>query len=527
MTSSAHHLARLAEQSFERHGDRETLFFEGRWHRSGELFDRTRRLAGGLAGLGIRPGDRVVVTMANTPEVGVLYTALWRAGAVVTPAIFLLSATELHHILIDSEATAVVTTREFLPTVRAAAEGVTTLRALVCTDAEPGTTAFTDLETAPPLEIADRNDDDLAALLYTGGTTGRAKGVMLSHESLWSAGESSYRAGHVPGITRSLVSLPLSHAFGLLVTVVGLHGVEPGESILMRWFDPDRFLRLVEEHRVQVVPVVPSMLQALLAQPLEDHDLSSLRYLASGAAPLSGAVAREIERRIPGVEILEGYGLTESAGIVSTNPPGRRRLGSVGTPVPGCEVRIVDDEDRELARGERGQISVRSGTVMDGYWRSPELTAAALHGGWLRTGDVGHVDADGYLFVSDRIKDLIIRGGFNVYPRDVEDVLVAHPAVAQAAVVGRPDSARGEEVVAFVSLRAGESATAEEIIEFARGRLATYKYPRVVHIVDAIPLTPVGKLDRKQLRRLILEQTLGCGEPAPHASPRAAQGVTG
>ena len=508
MTSRAgdHNLARLAEESLARHGDRDTLFFEGRWYRSGALFERSRRIAGGLAALGVAPGDRAVVIMANTPDVGVVYTALWRAGAVITPAIFLLSEAELRHILVDSEAAAVVTTPEFLEVARAAATGAPSVRWVICAGAHTGTVALEQLDDAAPLEIAERADDDLAACMYTGGTTGRAKGVMLSHLSLWMAGWHSHQAGYVPGVRRSLVSLPLSHAFGLLVTVVGLHAVEPGESVLMSWFDPAGFLRLLEEHRVQIAPVVPSMLQALLLEPLEDHDLSELRYFASGAAPLSPALLREVERRLPGVEVREGYGLTETAGIVSTNPPGRRRLGSVGLPVPACEVRVVDDDDNPVSNGRRGEICVHSDTVMQGYWKAPDLTSQALRGGWLHTGDIGHVDSDGYLFITDRKKDLIIRGGFNVYPRDVEDVLQAHPAVGIAAVVGRPDEESGEEVVAFVGLRPGATATPEAIIAFCRDRLGRYKYPREVRIVDSVPLTPVGKVDRKVIRQTLCDE---------------------
>ncbi|MEA2683332.1 MAG: long-chain acyl-CoA synthetase [Chloroflexota bacterium] len=507
MGAGQHNLARLAEQSFERHGDRDALFFEGAWHRSGDLFERGRRLAGGLRELGIKPGDRVVVMMSNTPDVGTLYTALWRAGAAITPAIFLLSDSELHNILVDSEATAVVTTPEFLSKVQGAAAGVETLKWVICADDDSGAVvALASLESAAPLEIVERADDDLAALMYTGGTTGRAKGVMLSHENLWRAGWSSHEAGYVEGIRRSLVSLPLSHSFGLLVTVIGLHATEPGSSVLMKWFDPTSFLELAQEHRVQVVPVVPSMVQVLLAMPLESYDLSELRYFGCGAAPLAAEVIHELERRLPGVEIREGYGLTESAAIISSNPPGRRRLGSVGLPVPGCDVRIVDDEGAEVPVGELGEITARSGTIMQGYWKAPELTAETVKDGWLRTGDIGHVDTDGYVYVTDRKKDLIIRGGFNVYPRDVEDVLLEHPAVSVAAVVGKPDAVSGEEVVAFVSLRPGMEVSGEDLVEFSRGRLGAYKYPREVRIVAAVPLTPVGKVDRKAVRQVFAEE---------------------
>jgi long-chain acyl-CoA synthetase len=243
------------------------------------------------------------------------------------------------------------------------------------------------------------------------------------------------------------------------------------------------------------------MIQMLLAQPLEDFDLSPLRYVNSGAAPLAAQTREQWERRVPGSEILEGYGCTESGAVISVNPPGASRPGSVGRPIPGYQVSIRDNDDADVPAGADGEICVRSDGVMAGYWNSPEETSAALRGGWLHTGDVGHFDADGYLYVVDRKKDLIIRGGFNVFPRDVEDVLLEHPAVAMAGVVGRPHERLGEEIVAFVSLRPGSEATPAQITEFARERLAAHKYPREVNILEAVPLTSVGKLDRKALRR--------------------------
>jgi long-chain acyl-CoA synthetase len=258
----------------------------------------------------------------------------------------------------------------------------------------------------------------------------------------------------------------------------------------MRSFHPEAWLHLAQEHRVQIAPVVPSMLYLLLAQPLEDYDLSELRFVASGAAPLAVGAIEEFLGRVPGVQIREGYGLTETSALVSTNPPGRSKYGTVGPPVPGTEVRIVD-----------GEVCVRSELVMAGYWNDTELTAETIRDGWLYTGDMGRLDEDGYLSIVDRKKDLIIRGGFNVFPRDVEEALLEHPAVATACVLGRPDAVYGEEVVAFVTL-SGEAEDGE-LVEFAKKRLGGYKYPREIHVVEALPLTPIGKADRKALRELL------------------------
>jgi long-chain acyl-CoA synthetase len=470
--SGARNLARLAEQTLERRGDYPALLFEGAWHSSGELFDRARRID-----LGVEPGDRVVVLMENSPDVGVAYHAIWRAGAVVTPAVFLLSREELARLIRDADPALVLTSATFVETARAAAAGVRVVADLAELEGD---------ESA----LVERDEGDLAALVYTGGTTGRAKGVMLTHANLWEAGRSGHEAGHVDGIDRSLSCLPLAHSYGLLVLNVALHHPGRQQSVLMRWFDPEAWLRLAQEHRVQIAPLVPSMLYLLLAQPLEDYDLSELRYVASGAAPLAVGAIEEFLRRVPGVQIREGYGLTESSALVSTNPPGRSKYGTVGPPVPGTELRIVD-----------GEVCVRSELVMAGYWRAPDLTAEAVRGGWLYTGDMGRIDEDGYLTIVDRKKDLIIRGGFNVFPRDVEEALLEHPAVATACVLGRPDPLYGEEVVAFVTLT-GEM-DGEGLVAFGRERLGGYKYPREIHVVETLPLTPIGKTDRKALRELL------------------------
>ena len=517
----AKNLARQAERQLEVQGDGESLFFEGTWFSRGELAARAARFAAGLTRLGVRPGDRVVVLMANCPEVLITYTAAWRAGAVLTPVIFLVSEEELRHVLADSGAVAVVTTGEFLPKVRAAAPGGGSVRSIVVAGGIPADTGdttgagtvplldFAEVAAGEPAPIVDRADDDLAALLYTGGTTGRAKGVPLTHANLYWCGSATHQAAADANLTSTLVPLPLAHAYGLLVTCTGMHQTEPGRIILMRWFDPAGWLDLAQRHRVQRTTLVPSMIQMLLALPLEQADLSELVSVSSGASPLAAETREEFEKRVPGATVYEGYGCTESASIISANPFGARRAGSVGVPLPGCEVTIQDDARRVLPPGQDGEICVRSPGVLSGYWHAPEASAAALAGGWLRTGDIGHLDADGYLYVVDRKKDLIIRGGFNVYPRDVEDVLLTHPAVAQAGVVGRPDPRLGEEVVAFAALRPGADASAEDLIGHARSRLAATKYPREVRIVPTMPLTSVGKLDRKRLRQWLTDAAAG------------------
>jgi long-chain acyl-CoA synthetase len=505
-------LQRLAEESWDRVAVGSLLHYEGTLWTGAQLAERVRRVSGGLRAAGLRPGERVVVCMANCPEVGITYQAVWRAGAVATPVLFLLSEDELRYVLADSDAAYAVTTPEFLPKVAAAAAGLGSVRGIVvCGElpADVGTgpalLRYAKLEAGSAAELVDADPTGLAALLYTGGTTGRAKGVMISHDALSSAAWAATATSYGGSRRSALLPLPLSHVYGLMVSVMSLHSPDPGTSVLMRWFDPVSWLRLAAEHQINVSPLVPSMLQMLLQQPLEDYDLSALERITSGAAPLPRQVAEEFSRRLPKVEIAEGYGCTETAAIIATSPIGQARPGSVGRPAPGVEVRIERADGSAADQGEDGEICVRGPVVMSGYWHAERETEQALRGGWLHTGDVGRLDVDGYLYIVDRIKDLIIRGGYNVYPRDVEDALLEHPDVAAAAVVGRPDEKYGEEVVAFVQLREGASAGPADLVEFSRARMSAVKYPREVRIVDQIPLTSVMKIDRKRLRASLTE----------------------
>ncbi len=504
--SSSSNLAVLAEAAQERRGDETMLLFEGRRYMSTELFGRATRIAAALSELGLRAGDRAIVTMANCPEVTVAYHALWRAGAVVTPVTFLLPPAELRAIAADSGARFVLCTPDLLAGVREALDGLDQAPQLLCTEPVEGLESLSELAEATPTAIVPRGDDELAALLYTGGTTGRAKGVMLTHAALHCTGAAAQRAAYVPGVVRNLLTLPLSHAYGLLVTLSGMHSPEPTHTVLLRWFESKLFLSMIQEHGLQQSALVPAMFGLLLSEPLEDWDLNSLVQVSSGGAPLAPEIAEAFVRRVPAVAIRQGYGLTETAALVSTQPAQSTRPTSVGRPVEGTEVRVLSEAGEELAPGEVGEICCRSPGLMRGYWNAPEATASAIVDGWLHTGDLGCQDDEGYLFIVDRKKDLIIRGGFNVYPRDVEDALVEHPDVELAGVVGRPDERRGEEVVAFVSLRGGSTLSDDDLVNWARERIGGYRYPREVHIVEQIPLTPVGKIDRKLLRARINER---------------------
>jgi len=507
-------LGALAEASLERLGDHRSLEFEGRWHTAAELHARAVRLSAGLRDLGAAPGERVVVCMTNCPEVLLSYAALWRAGAVPTPVISAVTPPELRHVLVDAGAQAVVASPASLPLVAAAAAGLDARVVLAGDELLPGADLLlSELETGADGPLVDRAPDDLAALLYTGGTTGRSKGVMLTHDGLSQIAQARAQVFATSGAVDLLLPLPLSHVYGLLNSVTRMHLPAGGFVALQRRFDAAGWLEMAARLRPKAGALVPSMLQLLLGQDLEAADLTSLTYVTTGGAPLPVTVREEFERRVGGVRVCDGYGCTEVTSTATMNPYDAPRSGSVGLPLPGVEVKVVDELGDPLAAGGDGEVCVRSPGVMAGYWtaggRDDEATAAAVRDGWMHTGDVGHLDEDGYLYVVDRIKDLIIRGGFNVYPRDVEDVLLGHPEVVSAAVVGRPDAVLGEEVVAWVALAPGATVGAEELIAFTRARMGRHKHPREVRIVPAVPLTSVGKTDRKTLRRLSAEPPAG------------------
>jgi long-chain acyl-CoA synthetase len=491
-------LASLGEDNVRTFGEYPTLLFEGREITNVDQQRAANRLARALGRLGVGPGDRVVVMLPNCPEVLQAYAGIHKVGAVAVPVVFLLNAAEVAHILAHSGARVLITA----PELADKAEGWAGQRILVGGEA-PGAPAYAELLAREPDRFAtvERAPDDLAVILYTAGTTGQPKGVALSHGNLIANARSTATLFELDRTRWSLAVLPLSHSYGLVLSNSG--NILGTRAVLLRWFTPDAVLEAIERHRIQQMSGVPTMYTYLLNFPgAGRHDTSSMQVWGSGAAPLPVEIVEPFEKRFGG-RILEGYGLTEAAPVVSAHRfSGERRLGSVGQPIPGVQVRIADDGGRPLPAGEVGEVCVRGDNVMLGYYRMPEETARVLRDGWLHTGDMGRLDADGFLYIVERKKDLIIRGGFNIYPREVEEVLYAHGAVAEAAVVGRPDPLMGEEALAFVVPRSGQSVTAEALIAFCQERLARFKCPREIRFVDSLPKSPVGKILRKDLRRL-------------------------
>lgn len=494
-------IASVPRDALARFGERTTLHFEGRDWRNTEIHHRAGQLAAALRELGVVPGDRVALITPNSPYVGMAYDAIPRIGAVCVPVLFVLPAPELRVVFADAEPRVALVGEEVAQVVADAVEGLPSPPRLVVLGSAEAE-ALLDAQE-PDTDLVERDATDPAVLVFTGGTTGRPKGVVLTHGNLLAqvemvAGVFSYGPEDV-----TLGVLPMAHLFGLASSLTTAQfGMR---SVLQRWFTPEAVLRAIPEHRVTITAMVPTMLSLVLAHPdVETTDFSSLRQIVVGASPLPIELARAWEERT-GSRILQGYGLTETtAGVCVERRDGPRRPGSCGLPYPGTEVRVVDDDLHDVPVGEPGEILVRGPQVTPGYWHNPEATAATIVDGWLRTGDVGHVDDDGCVYVTDRMKDLVIRGGLNVYPRDVEEVLYLHPDVLEAAVVGRPDDVLGERVVACIVPRAGAELQPDDLSAWCRERLAGYKTPDDVVVLDALPKSPIGKVLKKDLRALVV-----------------------
>jgi long-chain acyl-CoA synthetase len=463
-----------------------------------DLNEASARVAGLLRERGVRPGDRVGIMMPNVAEFPVLYYGVLRAGGVVVPMNPLLKAREVAYYLGDSGARLVFA----WPAVADDAQVGAKEADAGCIVVDPATAWDSTGGRVQPDEVATRNDDDTAVILYTSGTTGQPKGAELTHANLGRNTE-IVASPQLFGVTERDVifgGLPLFHSFGQTCTMNAAVLCGACLTLLPR-FDPDRVLEIIERDRVTIFAGVPTMYAALLHHPDRDrYDVSSLRLCVSGGAAMPVEVMRAFEQTF-GCIVLEGYGLSETSPVASFNHADReRKAGSIGTPIAGVQMRVADDQGSGVPTGEVGEILIRGHNIMKGYWNMPEATRAAVRDGWFHTGDMGRVDEDGYYFIVDRKKDLIIRGGYNVYPREVEEVLHEHPAVAEVAVVGVAHPELGEEVGAAVTLKAGARATPEEIRDFVKKQIAAYKYPRVVWFVDALPKGPTGKILKREIK---------------------------
>ena len=473
-----------------------------------ELDDLSGRAAAGLRAAGLVPGQVVALQLPNIPQFLIAYFGALKAGLVVLPLNPLLMAPELEYHLTDSAAALLIGFQGLHAEAAKACETTGVPLYLVSADASPlpeGTRPVTELISTAPLDepggdVVARGPDDTAVLVYTSGTTGKPKGAELTHFQLYM---NCTVAGGLFGVRSDdvvLAVLPFFHVFGLssVINVFIRHG---GCLSILPRFAPAAVLDALEADRCTVIGGVPTMLHALAQQDITGRDLSALRVAVSGGASLPEDIMRTFEDKY-GIEVLEGYGMTETASSCSFNRPGDRKVLSIGKPLWGVRMRIADSSGQLLPPGREhvGEILIRGHNVMRGYLGRPEATAETLRGGWLHSGDLGYVDEDGFYFIVDRAKDLVIRGGYNVYPREIEEVLYAHPAILEAAVIGKPDERLGEEVVAVVALREGASVSAEEIIAYTRERLAAYKYPREIRFMTELPKGPSGKILKAALR---------------------------
>jgi long-chain acyl-CoA synthetase len=451
--------------------------------------------AGWLKEHGVGIGDRVGIMLPNIPQFPILYYGVLRAGGIVVPMNPLFKEREVEYYLSDSGAKVLFAWEGIADQARPGAAAAGAAFEIVDSGFAQKLATY-----APAPQVVDRAPDDTAVLLYTSGTTGRPKGAELTHSNLLSNVEtcvSLFDGG--PGDV-IFGGLPLFHSFGQMC---GLNAsVACGATLTMiPRFEPQKALEVLQRDKVTIMQGVPTMYVALLHEPTHgEYDVSALRVAVSGGASLPVEVLRGFEKEF-GVILLEGYGLSETSPVASFNHADReRKAGSIGTPIRDVEMRLLDPDWNDVPEGEIGEIAIKGPNVMKGYWNRPDATAEVIRDGWFRTGDLAKRDDEGYYFIVDRAKDMIIRGGYNVYPREVEEVLYEHPAVAEAAVVGVPDQEYGEEVGAAITLKPGATATAEEIQAFVKERIAAYKYPRVVWFLDeGLPKGPTGKILKREI----------------------------
>ncbi|MGA9049710.1 MAG: long-chain fatty acid--CoA ligase [Dehalococcoidia bacterium] len=512
----------LLDDNIQRFGEYDFVCFEGKWHSNVEINHAVNQLAIGLKNLGIKIGDRVGVQLLNCPQLLQSFFAIFKIGAILVPINPALRADELAYLYHDAGLSALITSTDFVGKIRQARQNAPGLKHVITIEKEMLDDALaydTIMRTEPGnTALAETDNDDVAVIIYTAGTTGNPKGVMLTHYNWYTHVTGYYelvlldkrgievtdKDGNVFGVRRnrvSLVTLPLYHGYG--VFAMNLEFLTGGKMVLLSRWDTEEAMKSIEQYRVTEFRGVPTMYIQLLNHPAADkYDLSSLRVCICGSAPMPLEVARQWKIKY-GIDIWEGYGLSEATTVNCGNIAAGKepRYGSIGKCYQKCNtIAILGADDGELPVGETGEIAIKGPCVMKGYWNKPRETADAIRNGWLHTGDIGHKDKDGYIYITDRKKDLIIRGGENVYPKEVENVLHGHPQVLECGVIGIPDSTYGEEVMAFVVLKIEGSATERDLIDYCRERLPAFKRPKTIRFMDSLPKSSVGKILRRELR---------------------------
>jgi len=480
--------------------DKPYLLFRDDVYTYSDIDERAERIANGLIAAGIEKGDKVAVLLHNCPEFVFSFFGVPTAGAVIVPINVLLKPPEIKFIVDFSDSKAIITSSKFAPVIEQLKSELPKLELLYVIDGEPpsGWRSFSELLGAPAGEPGVLIDDkeDVASIIFTSGTTGNPKGVMLTHHNYLVNAEQARKAMQTTPDDRFCIFLPAYHVNTQIAGI--LAPMQGGASLaFLEKFSPIEFLEALEKYQATSFSGVPTVYAILLQVPeAEKYDLSRLRACICGAAPMPVEVFKKFEEKFNAF-ILEGYGLSEGTCVSTLNPlDGPRKIGSIGVALEGQQMKIVDDDFNELPPGAIGEIVVKGENVMKGYYKNPEATAATLKDGWLLTGDLGYVDEEGYYYIVGRKKELIIRGGVNIYPKDVEEVLYKYPGVAEAAVVGVPDPIWGEEVYAFITPAPDAKLTEEGVIEYCKKNVADFKCPRKVVFKDALPKTATGKIQK-------------------------------
>ncbi|GAC1325390.1 MAG: long-chain fatty acid--CoA ligase [Thermoleophilaceae bacterium] len=488
-------LASILVDTAGRHGDRTAIKLDDTDISYAMLDEGSARVAALLKDKGLEPGDRVGVMLPNVPYFAFAYYGILRAGGVVVPMNVLLKGREVAFYLEDPGAKILFAWHEFAEAAEKGAEDAGAEAILV----KPGEFEKLVAEHEPAGDLAERDDEDTAVILYTSGTTGKPKGAELTHANMYRNAEVASTLADASEDDVLLGALPLFHSFG---QTCGLNtSVYKGSCLTMiPRFDPEKALEIIQRDKVTVFQGVPTMYTTLLHFDDKDsYDTSSLRICMSGGSAMPVEVMKGFEEAY-GCIVLEGYGLSETSPVASFNHPDReRKPGTIGQPIDGVEMKVVDEDGKEVDQGEVGEIVIKGHNVMKGYWQRKEATEEAIRDGWFYSGDMGKVDEDGYFSIVDRKKEMIIRGGYNVYPREIEEVIYEHPSVESAAVIGIPDDKMGEEVGAAIVLKKGADADEDEIKAYVKEQVAGYKYPRKIWFVDELPKGPTGKILKREI----------------------------
>jgi long-chain acyl-CoA synthetase len=503
--SIPNNLPELLEQRVKQSPDKHFLFSEadGRRFTYAEFSNAVERAARMLAASGIGKGHAVGLLMPNSAEYIIAYFACWQLGAVAGPINSLLKADEIAYVISDSEAKALLVDSDFLPTIESIRNALPSLRTVIQFDDESlATRDFEADEGLPNSNLSNINLDSEAIIIYTSGTTGKPKGCLLTHGNLIANARQISEWLGFTSEDRLLTIMPLFHMNAVSVTTMSAL-YAGGSTVVSAKFSASRFWRIISDYEVTSFGSVATMLSMLLSTYPDGFPqglkTDQLRFAMCGSAPVPAEILKSFEETFNCL-VIEGYGLSESTCRSTFNPPDeRRRPGSCGMPI-GNEMRVVNNDDQEVADGELGEIVLRGENILKGYYKNDEATAIAFRNGWFHTGDVGYRDTDGFFYIVDRKSDMIIRGGENIYPREIDEVLYQHPSVAAAATIGVADHLYGEEVAAFVVPKEGRAATEEELIAFCRERLADYKCPKTIKFVSEIPKGPTGKLLKRELR---------------------------